>query len=164
MPWISYSISFYRCVPCFCSVSDKVAHLCFCLVRIKMPLLICNVCRQFQKECNASVGCCNYCVNKDLRCGWGCGGRGKGKNCSKILSVSWGGGNSLTIASANLSVPIVIDLDVYSRSSRFATIRIATGSQRFRIARFKSQGQKAFESLLRLYHFLKRLVSSRSTR
>ena len=38
--------------------------------------------------------------------------------------------------------------------SRSAAIRIATGSQRFQIARFESQGRKPFESLLRLYYFL----------
>ena len=37
------------------------------------------------------------------------------------------------------------------RSSHFAAIRIANGSQRFQIAWFESQGQKPFESLLRLY-------------
>ena len=43
-------------------------------------------------------------------------------------------------------------LDVSNRRSRFAIIRIATGSQRFKIARFESQGQQPFESLLRLYY------------
>ena len=37
--------------------------------------------------------------------------------------------------------------------SRFTTIGIATGLQRFQIAQFKPQGQKPFESLLRLYSF-----------
>ena len=46
-----------------------------------------------------------------------------------------------------------IRIDVLNRSSRFATIRIATGLQRFQIARFESQGQKHFESLLMLYYF-----------
>ena len=34
-----------------------------------------------------------------------------------------------------------------NRGSRFAAIRIATGSQRFQIARFELQGQNPFESL-----------------
>ena len=37
--------------------------------------------------------------------------------------------------------------------SRFASIRIATCSQRFQIARFESQGQKPLESLLRFLYF-----------
>ena len=37
--------------------------------------------------------------------------------------------------------------------SRFAAIRIATGSQRFQFAQFESQGQKPFTSLFRLYYF-----------
>ena len=44
-----------------------------------------------------------------------------------------------------------------------AAIRIAIGSQRFQIARFKSQGQKPSESLLRFYYFsLLRYVSNRA--
>ena len=35
---------------------------------------------------------------------------------------------------------ILLTLDVLNRNLRFATIRIATGSQRFQIARFESQG------------------------
>ena len=45
------------------------------------------------------------------------------------------------------------NLYVLNRGSRFATIRIATGSQRTQIARFESQGQTKFESLLRLCYF-----------
>ena len=45
------------------------------------------------------------------------------------------------------------NLDVLNRSSRFAAIRIATGSQRFQIARFESQGQKPFESLFNVFPF-----------
>ena len=44
-------------------------------------------------------------------------------------------------------------LDVLNRGSQVAAIRIATGLQRFHIARSESQGQKPFESLLRLYYF-----------
>ena len=39
-PWISYPISFYRRAPRFVVFQTKVAHLCFCLVRKKMSLLI----------------------------------------------------------------------------------------------------------------------------
>ena len=54
-----------------------------------------------------------------------------------------------------ISVPVVgpPDLDLLNRGSRFATIRMATSSQRFQIARFESQGQKPFESLLRLLYY-----------
>ena len=49
-----------------------------------------------------------------------------------------------------------------SRSSQFPEIRSVTGLQRFQIARFESQSQKPFESLLRLYYFsLLRYVSNR---
>ena len=48
---------------------------------------------------------------------------------------------------------MVFNVDVLNRRLRFAAIRIATGSQRFQIARFETQGQKLFESLLRLYYF-----------
>ena len=44
-------------------------------------------------------------------------------------------------------------LDVSNRHSRFAAIQIAIGSQRFQIAQFEPQGQKPFETLLRLYYF-----------
>ena len=46
-----------------------------------------------------------------------------------------------------------VALDVLNRGLRFAAIRTATGSQRFQITRFESQGQKTFESLLMLYFF-----------
>ena len=45
------------------------------------------------------------------------------------------------------------NLEVSNRRSRFATIRIAIGSQRFEIARFEPQPQNPFESLLSLYYF-----------
>ena len=45
-----------------------------------------------------------------------------------------------------------VTLDVLNRSSLFAANQIATGSHRFQIARFESQGQKPLESLLRLYY------------
>ena len=38
MPWIFNPISFYRRVSRFVVFPTKVAHSCFCLVRIKMPL------------------------------------------------------------------------------------------------------------------------------
>ena len=41
MPWIFCPISFCRLVSRFALFQTKMAHLCFCLVRIKMPLLIC---------------------------------------------------------------------------------------------------------------------------
>ena len=40
MPWILYPISFCRRFSSFVALQTKVAHLCFCLVHIKMPLLI----------------------------------------------------------------------------------------------------------------------------
>ena len=44
-------------------------------------------------------------------------------------------------------------IDVSNRRSWFAAIQIAISSQRFKIARSESQGQKPFESLFRLYYF-----------
>ena len=44
-------------------------------------------------------------------------------------------------------------LEVSNRRSQFATIRIAIGSQRFKIARFESQPQNPFDSLWCLYYF-----------
>ena len=58
-------------------------------------------------------------------------------------SASWGEGKKNC---KNLT------LDVLNRGSRFATIRIARGSQRFQITWFESQGRKPLESLLRLYY------------
>ena len=46
---------------------------------------------------------------------------------------------------------MILTLDVLNCGSLFAMTRTATGSQQFQIARFESQGQKPFESLLRLY-------------
>ena len=56
---------------------------------------------------------------------------------------------------------------VFLRTNAFRTTAFGNsrGSQQFQIARFQSQGQKPFESLLRLYNFsLFRSVSDRAIR
>ena len=40
MSWIFYPISFYRRASRFVVFQTKMAHLCFCLGRIKLPLLM----------------------------------------------------------------------------------------------------------------------------
>ena len=43
-------------------------------------------------------------------------------------------------------------LDVLNRSSRFAALRITTGSHRLLIDRFESQGQKAVQIAAKAYY------------
>ena len=62
-----------------------------------------------------------------------------------------------------LSLVLVQALDVLNRGLRFVAIRIATGLQRFQIARFESHGQKPFESQLKRLTFLGKL-SNRAIR
>ena len=65
------------------------------------------------------------------------------------------------VAESGLEPPFESPPFGLSPGSRFAAIRIATGAQRFQIARFASQGQKPFESLLRLYYFSRALIRER---
>ena len=59
----------------------------------------------------------------------------------------------------------ILCLDVLNRGSRFATIRIANGSQRFHIARFESQGQRTLRIAVKaLLLSLLRWVSNRAIR
>ena len=57
---------------------------------------------------------------------------------------------SQKVESAERWVDTVLSLDVLNRGLRCAAIRIATGAQRFQIARFELQGQKPFESTFKI--------------
>ena len=54
---------------------------------------------------------------------------------------------------SNEAVQIQVSLELKCLESRFAVIRITTGSQRFQIVCFESQGQNPFESLSRRCYF-----------
>ena len=55
MPWIFNPISFNRRVSRCVASQTKVAHLCFCLVRIKMSLLICSKTPRFSQVSSAHM-------------------------------------------------------------------------------------------------------------
>ena len=79
------------------------------------------------------------------------------------LGVTQGGGQPLEDYGVT-KMFVDFALDVLNRGSRFAAVRTATGPQRFQIARFESQGQKLFGSLLSLFLSLLTSVSNRAIR
>ena len=103
----------------------------------------------------SNAPCSEFLIKvQDANCQKGCCGV-TGRRCADHLcgEAKWPvelQGDELRSFVSSLELYDFLTLDVVNRASRFAAIRVATGSQRFQIARFELQGQSPFESLLTL--------------